>query len=167
MLRLKKAIDKFLEYLLVLVFSVLVIDVLWQVFSRFILSDPSSFTDELARFLLIWLSVLGAAYVTGQRLHLSIDLISNKLNEKQLLIVDLLIQCFILVFVISVFLIGGTRLVYVTLYLEQTSAALGLPIGYVYAVIPLSGVIMIFYSLQFLIEDFEKLIHSKTKGEIV
>ena len=54
-------LDQLLEYLIISIMAVLVIDVLWQVASRFILGDPSSFTDELARFLLIWLSLFGGA----------------------------------------------------------------------------------------------------------
>ena len=54
MVTLKKTIDKILELTLIASMSLLVIDVPWQVFSRFILQDPSSFTEELARFLLIW-----------------------------------------------------------------------------------------------------------------
>ncbi len=152
-----KKLDRMLEYILVIIFGLLVLDVLWQVFSRFVLSDPSSFTDELARFLLIWLSLFGAAYVLGKRLHLSIDLISQKLNPKRLLMLDIFVQIVILVFVVTVLLVGGSRLVYVTLYLNQTSAALGLPLGYVYAVLPLCGVIMSLYTIHFLMEDIASM----------
>ena len=51
-------IDKIVERLLVLILSVMVINVLWQVFTRFFTSNPSSFTDELARYLMIWLGIL-------------------------------------------------------------------------------------------------------------
>ncbi|MCG8373983.1 MAG: TRAP transporter small permease [Balneolales bacterium] len=152
-----EVLDRVLEYILVIIFGLLVINVLWQVFSRFVLANPSSFTDELARFLLIWLSLFGAAYVLGKRLHLSIDLISHKLNAKQTLILDVLVQLSILVFVATVLLIGGSRLVFVTLHLNQTSAALGVPLGYVYAVLPLCGLIMGFYTIHFLMEDLAKL----------
>ena len=77
MLKVKNTIDKILEWTLVVSMSLLVIDVLWQVFSRFILQDPSSFTEELARFLLIWVGLLGAAYAAGQRMHLAVDLLPN------------------------------------------------------------------------------------------
>ena len=58
--------------------SVLVVDVLWQVISRYLLSSPSSFTDELAGFLLIWVGVLGAAYVAGRKEHLAIDILVQR-----------------------------------------------------------------------------------------
>ena len=77
-MKLRVYVDKMLEKLLIFLMSILVIDVLWQVTSRYILSSPSSFTDELAGFLLIWVSLFGAAYVTGRKEHLAIDLMLQK-----------------------------------------------------------------------------------------
>ena len=57
----KKILDRFLECLVMVSVTVLVLDVLWQVFTRFVLRDASSWTEELATFLLIWVSLLGAA----------------------------------------------------------------------------------------------------------
>ena len=74
-MKVREVIEKALEWLLVFLMSVLVLDVLWQVFSRYILSSPSSYTDELAGFLLIWVGLFGAAYVAGKREHLAIDLL--------------------------------------------------------------------------------------------
>ena len=148
-----KKLDKALEIVVIALIGILVIDVLWQVFSRFILSDPSSFTDELARFLLIWLSLFGGAYMLGKKQHLAIDLITHRLDKRQILYLDTVVQSVILIFVITVLIIGGSRLVFVTLYLNQTSAALGIELGYVYAVIPLSGLIMCLYCIHFLIEN--------------
>lgn len=62
----RKKIDKGLEWTLVIFMSILVINVLWQVTSRYIMNSPSSFTDELAGYLLIWVGLLGAAYVAGR-----------------------------------------------------------------------------------------------------
>ncbi len=150
-------LNRILEIFVIVIFAVLVIDVLWQIFSRFILSNPSSFTDELARFLLIWLSLLGGAYTLGKRLHLSIDLLSHKLSEKQSLVVDCFAQIVILSFVVSVLIVGGSRLVFVTLFLEQTSAALNIPLGYVYSILPISGSIMVLYCIHFFIDNVIKI----------
>ncbi|MFV0269022.1 MAG: TRAP transporter small permease, partial [Draconibacterium sp.] len=76
----RQKIDKIIEIVLVALMSILVIDVLWQVFSRYVLSAPSSFTDELAGFLLIWVGLLGSAYVAGKNEHLAIDLLLQKMK---------------------------------------------------------------------------------------
>ena len=70
---LKLILDKFLEVLLMVSVAVLAVDVLWQVFTRFIMGKPSSWTEELATFLLIWVSLLGAAVALGRGAHLGID----------------------------------------------------------------------------------------------
>lgn len=141
-------VDKVLEWVLVFLMAVLVVDVLWQVASRYILASPSSFTDELAGFLLIWVGLLGAAYVTGKGDHLAIDLLIQKSSEKRKRILLLFINILIALFVILVFIIGGVWLVYTRFYLNVISAALEVPLGYVYLVMPLSGIIILFYSVD-------------------
>jgi TRAP-type C4-dicarboxylate transport system permease small subunit len=126
-----------------------VLNVLWQVFTRFVLRDPSSFTEELARFLLIWVGLLGASYVAGQKMHLAIDVVLKSLRGKARGLAELSVQAFIFLFAFFVMGIGGTRLVAITLKLNQISAALRLQLGYVYCVLPLSGLLIMFYALIF------------------
>jgi TRAP-type C4-dicarboxylate transport system permease small subunit len=140
-------IDSILEKSLVVIMSFMVVNVLWQVFSRYILANPSSFTDELARYLMIWVGVLGAAYVAGKGNHVAITYFSEKFNPINLKRVQIIINLTILSFAILGMLIGGVRLVYITLVLEQLSPALKIPLGVVYAVIPVSGLLIIFYKV--------------------
>lgn len=153
----KNKIDKILEYVLIAIMSILVIDVLWQVLSRYILSSPSSFTDELAGFLLIWVGVLGAAYVTGKKEHLAIDLLIQKSKpetQKKLMII---VNTLIALFAISVMIIGGSWLMITRFQLNVNSAALHLPLGYVYSVLPISGMLMLYYSVDFIICDKKEI----------
>lgn len=146
--RLRRIIDRLLEIGVVTVMAILVIDVLWQVFTRFILRDPSSWTEELARYLLIWVGLLGAAYAAGRRMHLALDLLPLKLQGKNRLRLEVFIELAAFAFALFALVIGGSRLVMVTLVLEQTSAALEMPIGYVYLVVPISGLLIMFYSVD-------------------
>ena len=136
-----------LEVFLVILVSVLVVDVLWQVFSRYLLSSPSSFTDELAGFLLIWVGVLGAAYVAGRKEHLAIDILVQRSPPARQRRLQYIIHTLILLFALFVMVIGGSSLVYTRFVLDVKSAALQLPLGYVYIVLPLSGLIIIFYEI--------------------
>ncbi len=154
---LKKSIDRVLSWVLIIMMAVITLNVLWQVFSRFILQNPSSFTEELARYMLIWIGILGAAYVAGQKLHLAIDLLSTKLKGNSKSLLEIFIQLCIFVFSLFVMVIGGIRLVYITLELNQISAALQIPLGYVYLVLPISGVLMMFYSFYFIVEESVKI----------
>jgi len=144
----RKIIEKSLEWLLVFFMSVLVIDVLWQVTSRYIMNSPSSFTDELAGFLLIWVGLLGAAYVAGKREHLAIDLLIQRSGPKRKFYLEMIISAVIIIFSVAVMIIGGTWLVYTRLFLSVKSAALGLPLGLVYLVLPVSGVLITYFDID-------------------
>ncbi|MCT4648121.1 MAG: TRAP transporter small permease [Carboxylicivirga sp.] len=143
----KQKIDKILEQILVILLAVLVIDVLWQVLSRYVLASPSSFTDELAGFLLIWVGVLGAAYVTGQKQHLAIDLLLQKSKPAGQKRLQLIIDGCVALFAVLVLVIGGSWLVITRFQLNVSSAALHLPLGYLYSVLPISGLLMVYYSV--------------------
>jgi len=146
-MKLRSQIDSVLEKILVIIMSSMVINVLWQVFSRYILTNPSSFTDELARYLMIWVGVLGAAYVAGKGNHVAITYFSEKFSPNNLKRVKVGINLIILGFAFFGMLVGGLRLVYITMVLEQLSPSLKIPLGIVYAVIPLSGILIIYYKI--------------------
>lgn len=152
----KKYIDRTLEITLIAIMSILVIDVSWQVISRYLLTNPSSFTDELASFLLIWVGILGAAYVAGKQEHLAIDLLIQKSSPARQKKLMLSINILILLFAISVMVVGGTWLVATRFMLGVNSSAMHLPLGYVYLVMPLSGVLICYYSILFIIDNLKK-----------
>jgi TRAP-type C4-dicarboxylate transport system permease small subunit len=159
-MKFRSFIDRVLEFLLVAIMGLLVLDVLWQVISRYLLQSPSSFTDELARFLLIWVGILGAAYATGQKLHLAIDVWINRFSSANRQIVDRFINIAVALFGLLVMVIGGINLINILLKSGNISPALSIPIGYVYAVIPFSGLLIIYYSLFDLFSG-KKVIHEK------
>ncbi|GAJ10648.1 unnamed protein product, partial [marine sediment metagenome] len=111
-MKFRKAIDKILGRLVVIIMGVLVLDVLWQVASRYILKDPSSFTDELAGFLLIWVGLFGAAYASGKKQHLAINVLQQKINPDKKKYLDFIINTIVALFALIVLIIGGSNLVY-------------------------------------------------------
>ena len=151
----RKIIDKTLETFLIIILGFLVLDVVWQVASRYLLASPSKFTDEVAGFLLMWVSLFGAAYVTGKNQHMAINLLERKLQGQKKKILRLIINSVIILFAVFVFLIGGTWLVYTRFYLGQISPSLELPLGYVYLVLPVSGIFILYYSLDNTINEFK------------
>lgn len=141
----KQKLDKILGAILVFLMASIVIAVLWQVFSRYVLQSASSFTEEIARYLLIWIGILGAAYASGQQDHLAINILPPKLDEKSRIKLRIGINILIMLFAFFALIVGGANLVYVNFELGQYSAALGLPLGIVYAVLPISGILIIWY----------------------
>jgi len=126
----------------------MVINVLWQVFTRYIMGDPSSFTDELARYLMIWIGVLGAAYVSGKNMHVAINVLPEKFNKSTQHKITLFVNFLIIAFVFTALIIGGLRLVYITYILDQHSPSLQIPLAVVYVVLPLSGTLIIYYKFS-------------------
>ncbi len=145
--QMREFINRWLGRLLIILMAVSVFNVLWQVFTRFILKHPSSYTEELARFLLIWIGMLGAGWASGQKMHLAIDYFTLKFRPTFQRYFGLFIQAIVFLFAFFVMVIGGLRLVGITLALNQISAALQIKLGYVYTVLPVSGIIIMFYAL--------------------
>ena len=147
-MRFRQRLDKVLGLALVFIMTVMVINVVWQVFSRYVLGTPSSFTDELARFLMIWIGLLGAAYVAGRNGHVSIDVLARRGSDKTQKRLRQIVRIAIILFCLLAMVVGGLRLVYVTYVLDQYSPALGLPLAMVYLVIPISGLLIIYYKIS-------------------
>ncbi|MGF7140073.1 TRAP transporter small permease [Roseimarinus sediminis] len=152
----REKIDKILEYAVIIFLSVLVIDVLWQVISRYVFASPSSFTDELAGFLLIWVGMLGAAYVHGKQEHLAIDLLLQRSSPERQRVMIIIINLVILLFAVLVLVVGGLWLSITRFQLDVASSALRLPLGYVYLVLPISGLLMAYYSNEIIRKNIKK-----------
>ncbi len=144
-------VNRFLEWFLIIIFALLVLDVLFQVFSRYIIGTSFTWTEEFARFSLIWMTILGAAYLNAKREHLSMDFLYQKLSVTNKKKASILIEVFIFLFALIVMVIGGFNLVYTTLHLEQLSGTLRIPLGYVYAILPLSGLLIMCFSVYHIV----------------
>ena len=152
-MQLRNTIDKILANFLVFIMAIMVLNVLWQVASRFILGSPSSFTDELARYLMIWVGILGAAYVSGKNLHVAIDVLPSRLSKKKQKQLMLIVRILIILFCLGAMVIGGSRLVYITHVLDQNSPALQVPLSVVYVVIPISGLLIVYYKISDILKN--------------
>ncbi|WP_289623269.1 TRAP transporter small permease [Flagellimonas yonaguniensis] len=153
MIGFKNILENILARLLVVLMSLMVLNVLWQVFSRYVMGEPSPFTDELARFLMIWLGLLGAAYVSAKNGHVAIDVLVKRANAKNQRLLKRVVSGFIILFCLASMVTGGGWLVYTTYELKQLSPALGLPLAYVYIVIPLSGLIVVYNKVVEILTD--------------
>lgn len=109
--RIKLAVDRTIAAFSVAVMIALVVCVVWQVFSRYVLNQPSTLTDELARFLMIWVGLLGAAYTVGAQRHLAIDLLAMTLPPRRQALLSVIINLLIFIFAGSVIVTGGVKLI--------------------------------------------------------
>lgn len=153
----KKVLDRFLETLVSASMAVLTIDVTWQVITRFILKNPSSWTEELATNLMIWVGLLGAAVALNHKDHLGIDYFVGKLPEKKRLWSEIFVYLCVSLFSFFVMFTGGLKLVAITFRFGQLSPAIKMPMGYVYLAVPVAGLFLAVYSTEFFIETLIKL----------
>ncbi|AYV23546.1 MULTISPECIES: TRAP transporter small permease [Vibrio] len=158
--------NKVLSLFCISLSSVLVVCVSWQVFSRYVLNAPSTFTDEVARFLFIWVGLMGAAYTLGQKRHLAIDLLAMKIehDEAKHNKLKLLINMISMSFASIIMVYGGGRLMLKTLATGQVSPALGIEMGLVYAAIPLAGLFMVIYLVQDILENIAFMTSKNTNS---
>ena len=150
--RLRDGMTRVLECALIVSVGLLVLDVVWGVFTRYALGQQANWTEELARFLLIWISLLGGAVAFGTKGHLGVDYFVGKFHPDARQTMAVVGHLIVLFFAGAIFLYGGGQIVRDALTLEQMTPALGWKMGYVYLALPISGVFMIIYTLENLIE---------------
>ncbi len=143
-------LDKTVEYIGIVLLSVMVLTVLWQVFTRTVLNNPNTITEEFVRFSLVWLSMLSSAYVVGKQAHLNLSLLSDKLEGNNKYILNLIVQILFLLFALVIMIVGGAK--GVSIAAGQISPSLGISMAYVYLAVPVSGVIMFIYSILNLLD---------------
>lgn len=157
----RKIIDKIIEVLCTFIMGIMVVAVIWQVITRFVLNNPSTVTEEILRYLLVWTTMVGAAYAYGRRKHLSINILVKKLTPRGQKWLDIGIQTIVIVFCIVVMIMGGMR--FVRTAIGQLSPAMHLPMPAIYSSVLVSAVLIIFYAVLFIVDDVKKLTHAQAE----
>lgn len=139
-------VEKVLRNIIIAMFALMVILVLIQIAFRYVFSSPLGWTDELSRYLFIWVSLLGAAVGVRKKSHISIDFLVQKLNAKTRFIFSLATNSFIILFLV---VLGIQSIKYANLNIDQLSPILGVSMSIMYS----SLVIFSIISIIFLIEN--------------
>lgn len=160
-----KFLDRVLETGLTLAMAAMTLTVIWQVFTRFVIRDPSSWTEELAIFLLIWIGLLGSAVALKRKAHLGIDVLVNRFPPNYRLLTAIFVYSCVIIFSISVLVYGGSKMVTVILINNQVSPALGIRMGYVYMALPISGLFITLYGIEFIIQELRLLVAGREEVE--
>lgn len=151
--RLLDIINGVIKWVLIIMFIAMVIVVFLQVLFRFVLNQPLAWTEEMARYLLVWLTFLGAGYGMSVKAHPSIELLYEKtsgLVKKGLTIISAALIVFFFWQIID------SSLEFISRSMAQKSPALQIPMGYIYYVIPISSVLFIINLLYVTISEWRK-----------
>jgi TRAP-type C4-dicarboxylate transport system permease small subunit len=141
-----------LEILTIALFVALTLDVLWGVVSRYILGHQSRWTEEIAVYLLVWVSLLGAALMYRDRGHLGVDYFVSKLHPDAQRVAAVIAELAVILFAGFTLVYGGGLLVVRTLGTGQITPAMGWQVGYLYSVVPLSGIFIVGFAVEHLLQ---------------
>ena len=149
-----------LEWVSLVAFTALIVLTVIQVLSRYVIKMPVTFTEEMGRFLFIWVSFLGAALVMKDDNHMRLDILKDKLSPQVEALLELVVYTAILLFSVVVF---SESLRLMKLTTRQIAPVSRIPMAAVYAVLPISTFFMSIYSIRFIISRLSFLC-AKGKG---
>lgn len=163
--KLKKFLDNFEGYCCVLTLAAMSIIVFVQVVCRYILQSSLPWSEEVSRYLLVWTTFLGGAYGIRQGAHLGIEAFTLLLPKKAQKILSIIVMLGGIVLCAIIFNYGAF-LVSSQLAKGQLSPAMRVPMGYMYAAIPIG---MAFFILRYIqsIYDAVKNFHDDDKKEVI
>ncbi|WP_068111081.1 TRAP transporter small permease [Tropicimonas marinistellae] len=133
-----------------LILALMIVVLAWQVFSRYALNTPSTFSEEILRYGMIWSSFLGAAYACSRGTHMAVGLVRDMAKGRLAYLLHLLVPISFLIFSVTVLIVGGLRAMDIAS--GQYSAVLQIPMVWVYAAMPVGGAFMVVYSILNLLE---------------
>lgn len=160
MTRLRRFLDLFLQAVLTILVSAMIAMVLVQVFGRYVLKDAPPWTEELARWVFVWICFLGASLAHVRRAHIRIELLPARLPPRVRVLLSIAIQALSAVFL---FVVVKEGWVLVTINTATLSPAVGVPMAYVFAAVPINCGLMLVLQLV----DLAETIHGLIRGNVV
>lgn len=155
MQKFKAILNKIMETACSLIFALMIIVGTYQIVTRYVFSRPSTISEELLTYSFTWLAMLAAAYVFGKRDHMRMSFVADKVSPKGQIMLSIFAEIATIVFTALVLLYGGVAITQLTM--SQITASLGIPMGYVYIIIPICGIITIIYDIINISELLSKL----------
>lgn len=152
MTKVRRGINALLSTIAAIILITMSALVIYQVFTRYVLNNPADFTEEIIRYLLIWICFIGAAYAFNSRQHMALLFVQNQMKPPVKRALVIFSDVLILLFAIFVMLVGGIKLAVSAR--QEFSALLGIPRSLVYAMAPIAGAFTVVSQIINLVEDF-------------
>lgn len=130
------------------IFTILVLDVLWGVITRYLFGYQAIWSEELARLLLVWLSMLGGALAYIDRAHLGVDILTRMFDPDAGRIAGVTSHLLVLLFSAGVMVYGGSELFLERWASGQVLSALPILKAWVYLSVPVSGLVIAIFALD-------------------
>lgn len=146
----RKGIDLVLSFASAVIFGAMVVIGTYQIVTRFVFNSPSTVSEELLTYSFTWMALLATAYVFGKRDHMRMGFLADKFSESVQKLLSIIAEILIMLLAGAVMVYGGSTIVQLTM--TQSTASLGIPMGVVYVIIPISGILIVFYSILNIID---------------
>ena len=144
--RFRGTLDKALEAVIIFLSGLMVVVGAYQILVRYLFNKPSTVSEELLTYAFGWMSLLAAAYMFGKNGHMRMGFLADKAEGSSKRTLEVISQCLIFGFAAVIMIYGGIQITSLTM--SQRTASLGIPMGYVYLIVPLSGVLILVYSIM-------------------
>ena len=135
--------DRLINWFLALLMAAMVVIIAAQVWYRFVLNDPLSWSEEAGRYLFVWISFVGAAAGVRYQVHLGIDLLNKILPAAYyryaVIVVNLLIQIFLVLIIY-----WGFKILDIIQF--QQSPSMNISMRYPYMAVPVGAILMLINS---------------------
>lgn len=154
MSKLREILTRILNVLAGASFLVMVVLTCWQVLTRYVLNNPSSWSEELVSYMFAWMSLLGASLVTAERGHMNIPVMVEKCGPALQKLLLCLAEVIGFLFSAVILAYGGFQIA--NLAMGQMTSSLGVPIGVFYVVLPLCGILNMIYTVLNIVEILQK-----------
>ena len=152
--KLREILTQILNVLAGASFLVMVALTCWQVLTRYVLNNPSSWSEELVSYMFAWMSLLGASLVTAERGHMNIPSMVEKCGPALQKLLLCLAEIIGFLFSAVILAYGGFQIA--NLAMGQMTSSLGVPIGVFYVVLPLCGILNMVYTVLNIVDIMQK-----------
>ncbi len=143
--KIRRVVDLVLSSTCAVIFAAMVVIGSYQIITRFIFKSPSTVSEELLTYSFTWMALLASAYVFGKRDHMRMGFMADKAGPGGQKVLSMISEVLIMLLAASVMIYGGVTIMDLTM--TQSTASLGIPMGVVYTIIPISGVLIVFYAV--------------------
>lgn len=158
---LKIKLTKTLEVICISLFVFITIIGLYQIITRYVFNSPSTISEELLTFAFTWMALLSASLVFGKREHMRMEFVANLFKGKAATTLSIISEVLVLIFSALVLVYGGIAITKLTTL--QVTASLGVPMSFIYIIVPISGVLTVLFNIMNLSELIIKLKAENTK----
>jgi TRAP-type C4-dicarboxylate transport system permease small subunit len=151
----KKVVDTILQWLSIGIVVLMTYFVTYQVVTRYVFNNPSVISEAIARYLFVWLTIFGGAYVFGKRDHMSLVFVRNRFPPRAQIVLEIVSELLIALFAVLVMIYGGR--IYTAKQYVQMEPSLLFSMAYIYICLPIGGVLVLFYTLCNEVDLIKKL----------